>query len=155
MYGFDAAHIGEVIAYMAIPICLSPLLFAILSKHMLPRSATISSALLLSVSILLISLVKGHLALYFLLIPIGLCIAIGWTYSSLIISDRVSPRKQGQALGTNQSITILAEIVAAAVGGIIAGVKIILPLIVAAIIAVCAALWMFCFVKKDVEHSTK
>ncbi|MDN3504198.1 MAG: MFS transporter [Rhabdochlamydiaceae bacterium] len=148
-YGFNATHIGEVISYLAIPICLSPLLYSIMSRYMHPRNAMVLAAILLMCSIILLLTFNGVFALYFSLIPVGMCIAIGWTYSSLIISDRVSQDKQGEALGTNQSITILAEIVAACLGGIVAGVSMYLPLLFSAGFALITAIWLLIFVPKD------
>ncbi|MCF7806404.1 MAG: MFS transporter [Simkaniaceae bacterium] len=151
-YQYNAAHIGEVISYLSIPICLSPLLFSFLSKHMMPRNITILFATILMASILSLFGAQKPIYLYFFLIPIGLCIAVSWTYSSLIISDHVSPQKQGEALGTNQSITIFAEIIAGMVGGMMAGVEMFLPLILAAAAALTAALWLFFFVPNDTHY---
>ena len=151
-FHFNATHIGEIISYLALPVCFSPLLFAFLSARLRPRNAMILSAIVLMLSILALLFSEGPITLYFTLIPVGLSIAICWTYSSLIISDQVSQAEQGQALGTNQSITILAEIIAGTAGGALAGIRIFFPLLIGAVMALLAALWLYFFVQKR-DHS--
>lgn len=153
-YHFSATHIGEAISYLAIPICLSPFLYAFLSKHLHPKNVLSLAALLLMISLIALLFFRGPIALYFILIPIGGSIAVGWTYSSLLISDRVENNRQGEALGTNQSMTILAEICAGILGGAVAGINVMIPLMIAASFAALSALWVFFFVPKDHSHSS-
>jgi DHA1 family tetracycline resistance protein-like MFS transporter len=144
--GYSASQVGEIISYLSIPICLSPLLYNYISKIFSPLNAIISSALLLVVCLILLIVVPK--LFYFWLIPIGFAIAVSWTYTSVILSDKAAANEQGSILGANQAITILSEIFASLFGGLAASFRIDLPLILAAMSALMSASIFFLVIKK-------
>jgi MFS family permease len=144
--GYSASEVGEIISYLSIPICLSPLLYNHISKIFSPLNAIISSALLLVLCLILLIVVPK--LFYFWLIPIGFAIAVSWTYTSVILSDKAAANEQGSILGANQAITILSEIFASLLGGLAAGFRIDLPLVLAALSALMSASIFFLVIKK-------
>lgn len=117
IYNFSASKLGEVNAYVAIPVILGPLFFGRLTKIWTIKKATQMGSLLLGLSYLIFILPAPPWALFFTLIPIGFFMAIGLAFPAILVSDAVNARFQGQALGTNQAIQVFAEALTALIGG--------------------------------------
>lgn len=148
--GYSSDRVGEIISYLSIPICLSPLLYKYISKYLRPKTAIIYAALLFAICLVLLILFPR--SFYFLLIPTGFGIAVSWTYTSVIISDKAKANEQGFILGANQAIMILSEIFASITGGLVAGLRLELPLVLSSLSALFGALCLKLFVRHDYKN---
>ncbi len=73
--------------------------------------------------------------------PIGILISILMTNAAVMVSDAADDRMQGQALGTMQSIQVLAGMCVGVIGGLLGALKPGLPLIAGALMsALCGYL---------------
>lgn len=142
LFGFSAAQLGLYEGYLSIPICISPFFYRLISHYLSPRQTAALGGVVFFLSIILILLIDSPGWLYFTLIPPGFAVAIGFSYTVLMISDRVGENIQGAALGTNQSVLVAAEALAGIFGGILSGAWVKLPLIVGGVFALSAAFWL-------------
>ena len=51
------------------------------------------------------------------ILPVGFFLSMGFAFPAIMVSDTVSKRRQGQSLGTNQSLQVFAEAATALAGG--------------------------------------
>ena len=73
--------------------------------------------------------------------PIGILISILMTNAAVMVSDAADDRKQGQALGTMQSVQVLAGMCVGVIGGLLAAIRPGLPLLAGGLMsAVCGYL---------------
>jgi len=147
-FGFNSSSLAEVEAYLSIPICLSPLMYRYISRKFSPSQAAAMGGFIFAGSIVLILGFDTPKALIFTLLPPGIGIAIGFTYTTLMISDRVSPDIQGEALGTNQSVLVFAEMFSGLLGGVLAAIWMKLPLVGSVVFALFSAIWLIFRVRK-------
>ena len=82
-------------------------------------------------------------ALIFTLLPVGFFLSMGFAFPAIMISDAVSKRRQGQSLGTNQSLQVFAEAATALLGGFFMAKANSFPIYAGAVCAVIAALILF------------
>ncbi|MCI5051779.1 MAG: MFS transporter [Simkaniaceae bacterium] len=141
-YDFNVTLLGEATGYLSIPICIAPLFFPYLSKHFSPRQIAALAGLILGVFILIILGLDNSMLLFITLLPPGFAIGVSFSYSALMVSDRVAENVQGESLGANQSVLVFAEIVAGVVGGFLAATWVKLPMIIGALTAIFAAVWL-------------
>lgn len=141
-YHFSASTLAEVESYLAVCICMTPLLYKKFSKHFTPRMITAFAGFFFCIALLLLAFISEPKTLVFSLLLPSLCIATGFTYSSIMISDRISKEMQGEALGTNQSILVLSECLSGIFGGFLASIFSTLPMLIGAALALLSALWL-------------
>jgi predicted MFS family arabinose efflux permease len=79
--------------------------------------------------------------------------AMGFAFPALIVSDSVSPKLQGQALGTNQSLQVFAEALTALVGGVFMAKANVFPIYSGAVCAAIAAIILFIRPQRQVEDA--
>ncbi|NGX50510.1 MAG: Tetracycline resistance protein, class B [Chlamydiae bacterium] len=139
-YHFSISLLGEVNAYLAIPVILGPLLFGLFTKIWTTKKSIQIGSLLLGVSFIIFLLPHSPWALLFTLIPIGLFMAMGFAFPAIYVSDKASKRFQGVALGTNQSIQVFAEAFTALIGGFLMALYNSLPIYLAALCGLLGAL---------------
>jgi MFS transporter, DHA1 family, tetracycline resistance protein len=132
VYRFSISILGEVNAYLAVPVILGPFVFGQFAKMWSTKKTTQIGSFLLGVSYLIFVLIQSPWSLLFTLIPIGFFMAMGFAFPAILVSDAVSHRFQGQALGTNQSIQVFAEACTALIGGFLMALFNTLPIYLAA-----------------------
>jgi len=140
VYHFSISVLGEINAYLAIPVILVPFVFGRFSKMWSTKKTTQIGSLLLGVSYLIFVLIQSPWSLLFTLIPIGFFMGMGFAFPAILVSDAVSKRFQGQALGTNQSIQVFAEAFTALIGGFLMALFSALPIYLAALCGLIGAL---------------
>ncbi len=145
-FHFNPSMLAEIEAYLSLCICITPLFYKKLSKHFVPKQVTALSGLFFSLSLLVLCLTFSTKALVFALLIPSFCIASGFTYSNLTVSDLMPKEKQGEALGTNQAIVVLSECLSGLLGGFLSGLALKLPLLVGSLSALICFLWMTFFV---------
>ena len=100
-------------------------------------------ALFICISYLVFVMPASPWALIFTLLPVGFFLAMGFAFPAIMVSDAVSKRRQGQALGTNQSLQVFAEATTALIGGFFMAKTNSFPIYAGAVCAVIAALILF------------
>jgi MFS family permease len=139
-FGMGVSQESEYIAYVAVPIVIANLgLVAWLSARMSSRTMTATFAALLALFMGSIVLPGEEIWLWFTLGPTALALAICLPGAAAIVSEAVDARRQGQALGTNQSLQVGAEAASGVAGGALAAIVVKLPLPVLAGVAMAAA----------------
>jgi len=138
-FAMDASTLSESVAYLSVPIAIAPFFEGQLSKRLSPAKATILSALILGLGMLILIPPASSYALLATLIPPGLAIAWALTYTAVMVSETVNSHMQGEALGVNQSLQVFAEAGTSIIGGFLAGQMASLPLIVGALFAFLGA----------------
>ncbi len=132
-FQFTFSLLGEVNAYLSLPIILAPLVFGFFTKLWSTKKTTQIGSFLLSVSYVLFVIPASPWALLLTLLPVGFFMAMGFAFPALLVSDAVSKRFQGQALGTNQSIQVFAEAFTALIGGFFMALSNTLPIYLGAL----------------------
>jgi len=141
-FGFSTTRLAYVMAYDAFFFAMG-LLFLVqrLAKKMKPFTTTGWAALGLALMLFILVIPESPWALVMTIPPIGILISISMTNAAVMVSDAADERGQGQALGTMQSIQVLAGMFVGVIGGLLGALKPGLPLIAGAIMsAVCGYL---------------
>lgn len=142
-YGFSFSLLGEVNAYLSIPFIISPFFFGLFAKWWTSRQSMRFGALCICISYLIFVIPENPWYLLITLIPVGFFLAMGFAFPALMVSDSVSQRYQGQALGTNQSLMVFGEAATALMGGFIMAQANVLPIYAGAACAFIGALILF------------
>ncbi len=142
-FHFSVARLGEVNAYLSIPFMIAPIFFGMFAKWWTSRQAMRLGSLFLCISYLIFIMPESPWALLVTLVPLGFFQSMGFAFPAIMVSDAVSSRFQGQALGTNQSLQVFAEASTALTGGFIMAVANSLPIYCGAACAIIAALILF------------
>ncbi len=141
-FDFSTTGLAFVMAYDSFFFALG-LLFLVqpLAKKMKPYLNTGWGAWALAFMLAILVLPTSPWGLIITIPPIGILISILMTNAAVMVSDAADDRMQGQALGTMQSIQVLAGMCVGVIGGLLAAVKPELPLIAGGIMAaVCGYL---------------
>ena len=152
-FGFGFSLLGEVNAYLSIPFIISPFFFGIFAKWWTSRQAMRFGSLFICISYLIFITPSSPWALLITLLPLGFFMAMGFAFPALIVSDSVSPKLQGQALGTNQSLQVFAEALTALVGGFFMAKANVFPIYSGAVCAAIAAIILFIRPQRQVEDA--
>ncbi len=145
MYLVDQFHMGvstvsEFIAWVAVPIVIANVwLTDFLARRARTRRIVIVSALLTGVFMLTVALPFQQQALWATLFLTALPLAVCLPACATMISTAAGAEEQGRAMGTNQSLQVGAEALSGLLGGMLAAVRVPLPLVVLGLVAVCAA----------------
>ncbi len=128
------------VGWVAVPIVVANLgIVAWLSRRLTPRQTAARGAAVLAVLMASIVIPTAEAALWITLGFTALLVAICLPAAAAIISDAVPSDRQGQALGSNQSLQVGAEATSGLVGGLLAAVATALPLAVMAGLSLVAA----------------
>jgi MFS family permease len=141
-FGFSASGLAYVMAYDSFFFALG-LLFLVqpLAKKLVPSASAGWGAGCLAVMLLILTLPASPWALLATVPPIGLLLSILMTNAAVMVSDAAHEARQGHALGTLQSIQVLAGMSVGVVGGLLAALRPDLPLLAGgAAAAVCCYL---------------
>ncbi|MBP9842025.1 MAG: MFS transporter [Simkaniaceae bacterium] len=136
VFAFDVAMLGFANGYLSIPIALTPLFFR---KTTHPRKTLAMASLFFGFSLLILLIPSTPTPLYLTLLPTGICSALGLTACPLLVSNLVDEHSQGEALGVNQSVMVLAESVTGIVGGFLIAISPGTPLIAGVFFAILCA----------------
>ncbi len=142
-FGFSFSLLGEVNAYLSIPFIISPFFFVLFAKWWTSRQSMRLGSLFICISYLIFVIPSSPWSLIFTLVPVGFFLAMGLAFPAIMVSDMVSKRLQGQALGTNQSIQVFGEAITALIGGFLMAKANSFPIYAGAVCAVIAALILF------------
>ncbi len=147
-FNFNTSRLGEVNAYLAIFLIVTPLFFGKLSARFTAPAILKYGCFLLAVSYIAFILPNTPIALIGTLIPIGCVMALGFTFPAILISDHAPLRARGQALGTNTSIQVFAEGLTALSGGFLMALFSRLPILVGALFALLGGLLLWRYKKR-------
>jgi MFS family permease len=141
-FNFSTSGLAYVMAYDAFFFAIG-LLFLVqpLAKRMKPyrNAAWGACALALMLGILIIP--QNPWALIATIPPIGILISVLMTNGAVMVSDAADDDRQGEALGTMQSIQVLAGMSVGIIGGLLAALQPALPLVAGAgMTAICGYL---------------
>lgn len=141
-FDFSTTRLAYVMAYDAFFFAIG-LLFLVqrLAKKMKPFTTTGWAAIGLALMLFILVIPQSPWALIMTIPPIGILISILMTNAAVMVSDAADDRSQGQALGTMQSIQVLAGMFVGVIGGLLGALRPGLPLIAGAIMsAICGYL---------------
>lgn len=142
-FQLSVSRLGEVNAYLSIPFMIAPVFFGIFARWWTSRQAMRMGCFCLCIAYLFFVIPASPWALLLTLLPLGFFQSMGFAFPALMVSDSVSKRVQGQALGTNQSIQVFAEAATALCGGFIMAIGATLPIYAAVICSFIAGLILF------------
>lgn len=141
-YHFNSIHVGLSEAYIAFFTLFAPLVHKRASLYFPHKRILLFSALFLAFNISLVLLVDTTLGIMVALFPVGFLIAMTFTYSQALISEKAHKKEQGEAISLNESLVVLAEIMASFLGGFLAGTHLMLPMILAIVFALLCFIWL-------------
>lgn len=142
-FHLSVSRLGEVNAYLSIPFMVAPIFFGMFARWWTSRQAMRMGCFCLCIAYLVFVIPASPWALLLTLLPLGFFQSMGFAFPALMVSDSVSKRVQGQALGTNQSIQVFAEAATALCGGFIMAASATLPIYAAVICSFIAGLILF------------
>lgn len=148
MYLVNEYHMGvskesEFIAWVAVPIVLANIwLTGIFAKHYSARTMAITTAIATGFFTILIVIPSNENYLWITLFLAGLAVALCMPFAASNLSLAVDESKQGQVMGNNQALQVLATSVAGAMGGLLAAFSIKLALVLLGIVAILAAIFL-------------
>lgn len=148
-FDMDASILSEVVAYLSVPIAIAPFFVGRLSKSLTPERATLLSALVLAVGAFIVIFPTSPYALIGTLIAPGIAIAWSFTFTAVMVSEKVAREKQGEALGINQSLQVATEAGTALVGGFLVGNTGARPIIASVIFSLIASFTLFRYIRKS------
>lgn len=140
--------IGNLEAYVSIFICFAPLTYSYLAKKFEHHKIMVIASLGLAISLILVLLFPNWVAIWFTFILPSYFIALGISFTSLLISDSSSRKEQGEALGLNTAIMVLAETIVGLLGGVLIAFWLYLPYVVAVLCCFISALFAISCRKK-------
>lgn len=149
-YHVSASHLSEIIAYTALPFIFAQM-FVLKPLHnwLSLEKSTVLAALLMGVFLLLFPMPRSILESIFLIFPVGVLNLIVFVNGSVLISNHAPKEEQGNVLGINQSLYVLAMALAGFIGGALAGVSPSLPFIAAGLILIFGGLLLFIYIKRQ------
>ncbi len=142
MYRWFAAtprEIGSLEAYLSIFICFAPLTYAFLGRKFAQSKTLAIAAFGLSISLIILILFPIKNAIWITLIFPSYFIALGLSFSSLLISNAVDKKQQGEALGLNQTCMVLCETLVGLFGGFLIAIWLYLPYVIGAVFCLFSA----------------
>lgn len=142
-FKLSVSRLGEVNAYLSIPFMIAPIFFGMFARWWTSRQAMRMGCFCLCIAYLVFVIPTSPWALLITLLPVGFFQSMGFAFPALMVSDSVSQKVQGQALGTNQSIQVFAEAATALCGGFIMAVGANLPIYSSAICAFIGGIILF------------
>ena len=142
-FDFSFSLLGEINAYLSIPFIIAPFFFGLFAKWWTSRQSMLLGSLFTCISYLIFVMPTSPWALIFTILPVGFFLSMGFAFPAIMVSDTVSKQRQGQSLGTNQSLQVFAEAATALAGGFFMAKNNSFPIYAGAVCAVIAALILF------------
>jgi MFS family permease len=141
-YKFEPAVLGTIEMYISIAYCLAPFTYWLYLKYLSRKEIMCISALGTAIS--LISLLTIHMpgSLWIFLMLTSYFNALGFSFSSILITEYSPDENHGEALGTCQALFILIEASVSFLCGLSAAIWIYLPLIIAITASLFSAIWI-------------
>ena len=131
--------IGNLEAYISLFICFAPLTYSILAnKFSHPKTMAIAGVGL-AISLITLILFPYWSAIWITLSFPSYFIALGMSFSSLLVSDYASATEQGEALGLNTACMVLAEAFVGLFGGFLIAIWLYLPYSIGIFLALTSA----------------
>lgn len=139
-FHMNVSQLSIFVAWVSVPIILANFgLVGFLSKRFCLKKITIFVGFFVGVLMWLLIVIRFYDLLWVTLFLPALMIAIGLPVSSALLSAAAGPSEQGQVMGNNQALAVGAEAISAVVGGLLAAIVVILPMIVLGLVAIVAA----------------
>ncbi len=142
-YNFEPATLGTVEMYLSCSYCFAPFTYWFYLKYCSRKEVMGISAIGTAISLLLLITVSFKGSLWIFLCMASYFGALGFSFSSFLVSDSSPIEHQGEALGISQALFILIEASVSFLCGLFAAVWIYLPFIVAVICSLFSAIWVF------------
>ncbi|HSW86794.1 MAG TPA: MFS transporter [Rhabdochlamydiaceae bacterium] len=143
-FDFSSSMLAYVIAYDSIFFGIALLLLIKpIAKKLPSRLATAIFSVLLALMFIVTVLPRSPYWLFLTVAIIGICLAVSMTNASVMVSNVVDGEFQGQAMGSLQSVQVLAEVLTGILGGLIAANVPALPMFIGASMAVICSLILF------------
>ena len=140
-FHLNVSRVSEFVAWVAVPIVIANLwLTNFLAGRVSTRRIVIASALLTGVFMLTVAFPLQQRALWVTLFFTALPLAVCLPACATMISTAASAEEQGRAMGANQSLQVGAEALSGVLGGMLAAVRVPLPLVVLGLVALCAGM---------------
>jgi DHA1 family tetracycline resistance protein-like MFS transporter len=147
-YALNPSELAEIIAFTALPFIFSQL-FVLKPLHnwMNLEKSTIYSTLFLGIFLILFTLPTNLIQTIFFVFPIGVLNLIVFVNGTVLISNHAPKEIQGNVLGLNQSLYVLATVFAGFAGGYLGGIWPGLPFIAAGIVLMVGSLLLYLYIK--------
>jgi len=142
-FHLGVSRVSEFIAWVGVPIVLANLwLTSFLSARFATKTLTVWSGLLTGIFMLAIVFPRQINALWITLFLTSAALAISLPSCATLLSTTAGQDDQGQVMGNNQALQVGAESLSGLLGGLLAAVMVKLSLVVMALIAIAAALFL-------------
>lgn len=147
-YDLNPSELAEIIAFTALPFIFGQM-FVLKPLHnwMNLEKSTIYSTLFLGIFLILFTLPTNLIQTIFFVFPIGVLNLIVFVNGTVLISNHAPKETQGNVLGLNQSLYVLATTFSGIAGGYLGGIWPGLPFIVAGIILMLGSLSLYLYIK--------
>ncbi len=142
-YHFEPASLGTVESYLSISYCFATFTYWLYSRYCSRKEIMCISALGTSVSLILLMLTSFQGSLWIFLFMTSYFSALGFSFSSFLVTDHSPSEYHGEALGISQALFILIEAIVSFLCGICAALWLYLPLVVAVACSLFSAIWIF------------
>ncbi len=152
-YNFDPASLGTVDTCLSCAACLAPFTYWLFTKYGSRKDAICISSLGITFALLVLILLPFKCTIWTSLFLASYFTAVGWSFSTFLITDYSSYEEQGEALGVNQALFVLTEAIASFCCGIFAAIWFYLPFIAAIICALFSASWIFYAISRPLNNS--
>ncbi len=141
-YQLEPALLGSAEMYISISYCLAPFTYWLYLKYLSRKEIMCISALGTAISLL--SLITIHFpgALWLFLMLTSYFNALGFSFSSILVTEYSPDESHGEALGTCQALFILIEAIVSFLCGLCAALWIYLPLVIAILASLFSASWV-------------
>jgi MFS family permease len=141
IFSFTPSQLSYVMVYDSLAIGAGVVwLIPFLSRKLPTKTSLVLFSFLFALTSILCLLPSSPYALIWTLPPLGICLAVIITKGALLISDEVSIRFQGAAMGLLTSVQVLAEMLTGLMGGSLAAYHIALPLYIGSLMALACSL---------------
>ena len=144
LFDFTPAQLSYIMVYDSLAIAAGVIwLIPFLSKKCKTATSLCLFSFLFALMCVVCILPSTPYALIATLPPLGICLSVVITKGALLVSDGVSIRLQGAAMGALTSVQVLAEMITGLAGGPLAAYTMTLPLYLGALMAVIGSVILF------------
>ncbi len=151
VFDFTISELAYAMVYNSLWFAFTLLLFINpLAKRFSPKTLTSAFSILLGLFITVMTLPAASNAVLWTIPPIGIALAISMTNGSVLISNSAREDFHGSAMGSLQSVQVLAEIITGILGGIVAAALPPLPLYIGSVMAALGGIVLMLYKKKAV-----
>jgi predicted MFS family arabinose efflux permease len=137
---FTSSEVGWFISYTSLAMVFAQwLLIGPVGRHWAPRAVTTTSAILLSLLLIVLVMPERWSWLYVILPAIGAVMALATTNMSALLSNTAPPDAQGRMLGVSHSARVIGSAFLCFGGGLLAGHSAKAPILAGALASLLAA----------------